>query len=44
MRRFSFVLLAIICSLGWPGPVGAEIAIGFANPLSGPYALSGHMC
>ena len=41
MRRFSFALLATICSLGWPGPVGAEIAIGFANPLSGPYALSG---
>ncbi|MDH3660912.1 MAG: branched-chain amino acid ABC transporter substrate-binding protein [Alphaproteobacteria bacterium] len=41
MRTFYFALLATICSLGWSGPVRAEIVIGFANPLSGPYALTG---
>jgi branched-chain amino acid transport system substrate-binding protein len=41
MRSFSFALLATTYLLGWPGFAAAEIAIGLANPLAEPYALSG---
>jgi branched-chain amino acid transport system substrate-binding protein len=40
MRPRFFCALALIASVV-PGPVAADIAIGFANPLSGPYATTG---
>jgi branched-chain amino acid transport system substrate-binding protein len=40
MRTRFFCALALIASVV-PGPVAADIAIGFANPLSGPYATTG---
>jgi branched-chain amino acid transport system substrate-binding protein len=41
MDRGFFCALAVIVASVVPGPVAADIAIGFANPLSGPYAASG---
>ena len=41
MRTNILVFLATIWSLACPGAAGAEIAIGLAYPLSGPYAQSG---
>jgi branched-chain amino acid transport system substrate-binding protein len=40
--RYLLFLLALIIAMTGSGPTEAEIRIGFANPLSGPYALSGH--
>lgn len=40
--RCSIALLAVSLCLGWPSAMArAEIAVGIANPLSGPYAASG---
>ena len=40
--RCSIALLAVSLCLGWtPAMARAEIAVGIANPLSGPYAASG---
>jgi branched-chain amino acid transport system substrate-binding protein len=41
MRQRRFCALAVIVASVLSGPVAADIAIGFANPLSGPYAASG---
>ena len=41
MRRHIFCLLTSALALVAAGDAGAEIEIGFANPLSGPYALTG---
>jgi branched-chain amino acid transport system substrate-binding protein len=41
MRQRHFCALAVILASVLSGPVAADIAIGFANPLSGPYAASG---
>jgi branched-chain amino acid transport system substrate-binding protein len=40
MRQRHFCALAVIASM-LSGPVAADVAIGFANPLSGPYAATG---
>lgn len=42
MYRCFLFLLAIIIAMTGSGRTEAEIRIGFANPLTGPYALSGH--
>lgn len=41
MRTIRFTLLMLVVSWAWLGSAAADIAVGFANPLSGPYALSG---
>jgi branched-chain amino acid transport system substrate-binding protein len=41
MRRHLSLLLGLGLALASPGHASAEVRIGFANPLSGPYALSG---
>jgi branched-chain amino acid transport system substrate-binding protein len=41
MRRRLLRLLIAALVLGAPGKVAAEIEIGFANPLTGPFALTG---
>jgi branched-chain amino acid transport system substrate-binding protein len=41
MRRHLLCLLTGALALAAAGDAGAEIEIGFANPLSGPYALTG---
>jgi branched-chain amino acid transport system substrate-binding protein len=41
MDRRLFCLLTSALALAAAGDAGAEIDIGFANPLSGPYALTG---
>ena len=41
MHRRIFCLLTSALALVAAGDAGAEIEIGFANPLSGPYALTG---
>ena len=41
MRTIRYILLALIFSWAWLGSAAADIIVGFANPLSGPYALSG---
>lgn len=41
MCRQLVFLLAVVVALTGSGPAGAEIQIGFANPLTGPHALSG---
>jgi len=41
MRQRHFCALAVILASVLSGPVAADIAIGFANPLSGPYAMTG---
>lgn len=41
MRQRPFCALAVIVAGVLSGPVAADIAIGFANPLSGAYAASG---
>ena len=40
MRRRLLCALVVVASV-LSGPVAADVAIGFANPLSGPYAASG---
>jgi branched-chain amino acid transport system substrate-binding protein len=42
MRQRHFCALAVIIASVLSWPVSADIAIGFANPLSGPYAAWGH--
>jgi branched-chain amino acid transport system substrate-binding protein len=42
MHRRLLLLLALIVAMTGSARTEAEIQIGFANPLSGPYALSGH--
>jgi branched-chain amino acid transport system substrate-binding protein len=42
MYRCLLFLLVLIIAMTGSGRTEAEIPIGFANPLSGPYALSGH--
>jgi branched-chain amino acid transport system substrate-binding protein len=42
MGRYLLFLLAFIVMVTGSGPTEAEVRIGFANPLTGPYALSGH--
>jgi branched-chain amino acid transport system substrate-binding protein len=42
MYRCLLFLLALIIAMTGSGRTEADIRIGFANPLSGPYALSGH--
>src|SRR5262245_32184871 len=41
MRR-PCLLLVIALVIGRPWAASADIVIGFAAPLSGPYALTGH--
>jgi branched-chain amino acid transport system substrate-binding protein len=41
MSRQLFCALAVLIASVAPTPVAADIVIGFANPLSGPYAASG---
>jgi branched-chain amino acid transport system substrate-binding protein len=41
MRRHLSLLLGLGLALASAGPALADVRIGFANPLSGPYALSG---
>lgn len=41
MRRLFSVLVALLVPLGAHASEAQEILIGFANPLSGPYAASG---
>jgi branched-chain amino acid transport system substrate-binding protein len=41
MRQRYFCALAVMIASVVSGPVAADIAIGFANPLSGPNAASG---
>lgn len=43
MHRRLLILfaIAITVAMSWPGRAGAEITIGFANPLTGPNAASG---
>ncbi len=41
MKQQLFCALAVLITSLVSGPVAAEIAIGFANPLSGPFAASG---
>jgi branched-chain amino acid transport system substrate-binding protein len=41
MRQRYFCALAVMIASVVSGPVAADVAIGFANPLSGPYAASG---
>ncbi len=41
MRFAILVLAATLWLSGWAAPARAEILVGFANPLSGPYAASG---
>jgi branched-chain amino acid transport system substrate-binding protein len=41
MDRRVVRLLIVALALGAPGKAAAEIEIGFANPLTGPYALTG---
>jgi branched-chain amino acid transport system substrate-binding protein len=41
MRRYHLCALAVIVASVLSGPAAADIAVGFANPLSGPYAASG---
>lgn len=41
MRQRHLCALAVIVASVLSGPVAADIAIGFANPLSGPYAAWG---
>jgi branched-chain amino acid transport system substrate-binding protein len=41
MRRHLLCLLTSALALAAAGDAGAEIEIGFANPLSGPYGLTG---
>jgi branched-chain amino acid transport system substrate-binding protein len=42
MRQRHFCALAVVIASMLPWPVSADIAIGFANPLSGAYAAWGH--
>jgi branched-chain amino acid transport system substrate-binding protein len=42
MRQRNFCALAVIVASVLSSPVAADIAIGFANPLSGPYAAWGN--
>jgi len=42
MCRCLFLLFVLTIAMTGSGRTEAEIRIGFANPLSGPYALSGH--
>ena len=42
MYRCLLFLLAVIVAMTGSGRTEAEIRLGFANPLTGPYALSGH--
>lgn len=41
MNERIFYTLAVLITTLVPGPAAADIAIGFANPLSGPFAASG---
>jgi branched-chain amino acid transport system substrate-binding protein len=41
MKQQLFCALTVLITSLVSGPVAAEIAIGFANPLSGPFAASG---
>src|SRR5918996_5172938 len=41
MRQRHFCALAVVFASVLTGPVAADVTIGFANPLSGPYAISG---
>ena len=41
MRQRHFCALAVVIASVLSGPVAADVAIGFANPLSGPYAATG---
>lgn len=42
MCRCMSLLLAGMIAIAGPEPAEADTRIGFANPLTGPYALSGH--
>lgn len=42
MYRCLLFLLALLIAMTGSGRTEAEVRVGFANPLSGPYALSGH--
>jgi branched-chain amino acid transport system substrate-binding protein len=42
MRQRHIFALAVIIASVLPWPVSADVAIGFANPLSGAYAAWGH--
>ncbi len=41
MHRRLVFLFAVAVTMAAPGTSAAEIPIGFANPLTGPYAASG---
>jgi branched-chain amino acid transport system substrate-binding protein len=41
MRQRHFCALAVIVASVLSGPVAADVAIGFANPLSGPHSTTG---
>jgi branched-chain amino acid transport system substrate-binding protein len=41
MHRCLVFLFAVAVTMAAPGTSAAEISIGFANPLTGPYAVSG---
>jgi branched-chain amino acid transport system substrate-binding protein len=42
LRRYELFTIILALALSGSRPVEAEIRIGFAGPLSGPYAASGH--
>ncbi len=41
MHRRLVLLFAVAVTMAAPAASAAEISIGFANPLTGPYATSG---
>ena len=41
MNQRHLCALAVVIASVLSGPVAADVAIGFANPLSGPFAASG---